>query len=395
MECVAHGVSHATLQIRMFRQILASTHRPRPLNRTNQTTRAHFTKASPSNTPPTSESSDADTSPSKLLPQSPLITNPRSGINKQRKPRATPEDNAELKKNPWAVALASPVRMCVATGTRLPRRLMGVYGLVKRPNTTQSYLLPLDLIKDSIQKRSVEDDSLMPESNPDQPANMNVSPLIARDKKFAQRPVLHMTTLGPLIRAVTPSLATRVGKKPGVAKLIPYRWKYPLGPLNSTDLKDCVWRSDMPEFLLRSMREDIVKRIVSFNAEQDGENDLIWESLDIDKYCSEITIQAALSKLKASNDEACGAVLLFGSKKEQAGGQNDSLKTVFHPRSQTRIPVFDLSVMLSDSLESLRESQDAHLEHTKALFFRPDGSRESTNLMLYLWKLQRFLAENH
>ncbi|KAJ5573029.1 hypothetical protein VI817_007760 [Penicillium citrinum] len=393
MECVAHGVSHATLQIRMFRQILASTHRPRPLNRTNPSTRAHFAQASP-NTPPASNSSTTDTSPSKLLPQSPVITHPRSGIKKQRKSRPTPEDNAELKKNPWAVALASPVRMCVLTGTRLPRRLMGVYGLVKRPETTQSYLLPLDMIKDSIQKRSVEDDSLMPVSHPDQPANMNVSPLVARDKKLAQRPVLHMVTLGPLMRAVTPYLATKVGKKPGVAKLIPYRWKYPLGPLNSTDLKDCVWRPDMPEFLLRSMREDIVKKIMSVNAEQEGENDIIWETLDIDESCSEVTIQAALSKLKPSNDEACGAVLLFGSKEEHANEQNDPLETIFHPRSLTRIPVFNLSVILSDShLEMLRQSSSAHLGQTKALFFRPDGSRESTNLMLYLWKLQRFLAE--
>lgn len=318
-----------------------------------------------------------------------------------RKRRAEPEDISELKKNPWAVALASPVRMCVVTGTRLPRRLMGIYGLVKRPDTEQSYLLPRDLLKDSIQKRWAEGESATPESVADVDTDVdageveseNVSPLIARDKKLAQRPTLRIVTLAPLVKAATPYLATRKGRKPGVAKLIPYRWKHPLGPINAEELKNCIWRPDMPEYLLRHMRKDVGKRIMRVSEELETEPDLVWKALDMDEY-SGIALQAALGGLDPLENEACGAVLLFGPEAWQATEQSHCTATVLHPRTQTRIPIFDLSTLLSKSeLEMLRGTPSSHLQ-SKALFFRPNGSRESMDLMLYLWKLQRFLAQD-
>ncbi|KAJ5965427.1 hypothetical protein N7481_012141 [Penicillium waksmanii] len=401
MECASHRLSHATLRLRIFRQLYISNTGPRFLNRSISTSYAQLRQAhdeAPSPTPPSPSSSTKDyIPPSKRLPQSPVITHPRSGFKKIYKPRPEPEDNAELKRNPWAAALASPVRFCVTTGTRLPRRLMGIYGLIKRPDTNHNYLLPLDLLKDSIQKRSAEseDESLTSESSTSADAKVapgrGVSPSIPRGRTFS--PSLHMVTLRPLIQAATPHLASRLGKRPGIAKLIPYRWKIPVGPLGANDLRDCVWRADMPDYLLRLMRKDIVKRLVNISEKLEADRDIAWESLDIDEY-SDSALETALGGMEPLEHEACGAILLFAAKPEHEAESGPASMTVIHPRTQTTIPVFDLSVLLSENeLETLRTSSSAHLE-SEALFFRPNGGHEDMSLMLYLWKLQRYLAEN-
>lgn len=408
MECASHRISHATWRLQVFSQIFSSTSSPRILIRPISTSSARRNQAhdeaeaqapSKSKTPPISDSSIQNPIPlSQRLPQSPVITHSRSGTKKKRKARPQPEDNAELQKNPWAVALASPVRMCAATGTRLPRRLMGVYGLVKRPDTQQSYMLPLDLLKDSLQRHSAEgeDESTTAESDTgagDGIPRADVSPLIARDQRLAGKPTIHILTLRPLMQALTPYLAAKVGKRPGIAKLIPYRWKYPVGPLNSVDLKDCVWKRDMPEYLLRHMRRDIVKKLIKVSEQLEIDRDIVWKDLDLDGI-SDITLQTALGGLEPSENEACGAVLVFGPKTKDPNRQSPTSNTILHPRTQSTIPVFDLSAYLSEGdIEMLRGSSSTHFQ-SEAVFFRPNGGREDTDLILCLWKLQRFLSGN-
>lgn len=402
MDCANHRLSHATLRLRIFRQIYTSNTGSRFLSRSISTSPAQLSQAHDEAsfpTPPAPSSSTKDYIPlSQSLPQSPVITHPRSGIKKVHKPRSEPEDIAELKKNPWAAALASPVRFCVTTGTRLPRRLMGVYGLIKRPDTNHSYMLPLDLLRDSIQHRPAESnnesESPTPESetsaDTDAAPSGNVPPPIPRGRQYS--PSLHMVTLRPLMEAVTPHLSGK-GKRSGVSKLIPYRWKAPVGPLNGNDLRDCVWRPDMADYLLRQMRKDIVKRLVNFSKQLEKDQDIVWKALDIDEY-SDSALGAALGGMGPVEHEANGAILLFGPKPEHEAESGPVPTTVFHPRTQTTIPVFDLSVLLSaNELETLRASPNSHLE-SEALFFRPNDGRENTNLMLYLWKLQRYVAEN-
>src|SRR5436190_20827977 len=61
---------------------------------------------------------------SKSLVQSPLFIRAENGP-KQRKRRPTKEDDDRLRRNPWAMALASPVRKCSATGARMPAEFLG------------------------------------------------------------------------------------------------------------------------------------------------------------------------------------------------------------------------------------------------------------------------------
>ncbi|ERF68568.1 hypothetical protein EPUS_04666 [Endocarpon pusillum Z07020] len=61
------------------------------------------------------------------------------------KARARAEAKQRLLDNPWAVLLASPVRMCQATGVRLPKKIMVGWSYVRSPKDDQIYLMPEEL----------------------------------------------------------------------------------------------------------------------------------------------------------------------------------------------------------------------------------------------------------
>lgn len=81
--------------------------------------------------------------PSECLPSSPY-----QHVRFRRRPRkrqATGEAKQRLQDNPWAQWLASPVRRCQATATRLPRDLMVGWNFVRNPKDEQVYLMPEEL----------------------------------------------------------------------------------------------------------------------------------------------------------------------------------------------------------------------------------------------------------
>ena len=77
------------------------------------------------------------------LPVSPLVKAMERTKARKLSPKGKEEE--ELANNPWANMLASPVRLCAATGVRLPRDLMVSWGLVKNPATEGVYFVPAEL----------------------------------------------------------------------------------------------------------------------------------------------------------------------------------------------------------------------------------------------------------
>jgi hypothetical protein len=65
--------------------------------------------------------------------------------NRRTKEQPKPEGKKRLQENPWAQLLASPVRMCQATGVRLPSKLMVGWSYVRNPKDGQVYLMPEEL----------------------------------------------------------------------------------------------------------------------------------------------------------------------------------------------------------------------------------------------------------
>ncbi|KAJ5111366.1 hypothetical protein N7532_001901 [Penicillium argentinense] len=402
MELASHRLSYATWRLRAFHQLLTSESQPRPFRRSISTSapRSKEHDEAPSQTPQSSNSSEDYIPPSQRLPQSPVITHPRSGITKVRKRRPQPKDLSDLSKNPWAVALASPIRMCSATGLRVPRALMGEYGLVRRPDSELSYMLPVDLLKDTLRKQpAVPETSTAPDtdamhdgkSNTKKGKRGNISHQVPRDEKLSKLLTIRMINLLPLLQALSSHLAARVGKRLGVSKIIPYRWKYPLGPLTSNDIKEIMWMQDMPEYLLRRMRQDVIKKLVGISEFYELDANDVWRTLDLNEY-SGLAIETALGKLEPVAREAYGGVLLLGPPKARTTRKSSFLEDVVHPRTQTKLPVFDLSAFLTaEGMEELRVTHAPHFQ-ASALFLRPDCGA-SVDLMISLWKIKRYLAD--
>jgi hypothetical protein len=81
--------------------------------------------------------------PSTCLPVSPLVQALERKHTKKSPFKGGKEE--ELAHNPWAKMLASPIRLCSATGVRLPKDLLVPWGLVKNPVTEEVYFMPTEL----------------------------------------------------------------------------------------------------------------------------------------------------------------------------------------------------------------------------------------------------------
>ncbi|GLI76931.1 hypothetical protein PoHVEF18_005209 [Penicillium ochrochloron] len=383
MKCTRQQVSYATWRLRVFRQLLSPSLAP-PFRRYLSGSQIRADEA-PSNT--------TTFPPSKRLPQSPLVTSPRSSPIKDRKRLPTPDDTFELKKNPWAVALASPVRMCSVTGARIPRDLLGEWGLVRKPDTENSYLLPVDLIKDSLEARK-ETESSVPEKAPYlDPATISAdTPLTAkaiRNEKPGQQLLLRMLNSLHLLKGLAKPLSKNAGKRPAISRLLPFRWKHPLGPITSRVEKSILWRPDMAEYVLQQKRTDVVKKLEKARwryARLDIPGG-VWNVLNIQE-SSNAGLVDALERLGSFDRMASGAVILL----TPSGNGGSWPETVFNPSTQSQVPVFDLTTLLSESdLAKLREAEAPHFRNA-ALFFRPDNHL-GVETILALWKLQRFMTE--
>ncbi len=80
---------------------------------------------------------------SETLPSSPYQR--LQAQERRMKEQATAEAKQRLQDNPWAQWLASPVRMCQATGVRLPNKLMVGWNYVRNPKDAEVYLMPEEL----------------------------------------------------------------------------------------------------------------------------------------------------------------------------------------------------------------------------------------------------------
>jgi len=317
----------------------------------------------------------------------------RTGPGKQRKRLPTKTDLDPLAKNPWAVALASPPRMCALSGARLPRDILGEWGLVRKPDTDLNYLLPVGLLQDSLARKPAPSPTQTPDAEAakqttDPDGNEPTVRSMRNDKK-GRHLFLRMIDSLPFLRVVAPILARRAGKKPAAAKMLPFRWKHPHGPITSREEKSIVWMEGMPEYVLKHMRRDVVKKLDRTRTKWHLDSgDGVWSALDIQEV-SDAAIVDALGGLGAIERAECGAVLLLRPRKARDGDLNE----VVHPQTQSKIPVFDLSVLLGESeLESLRATQARHYQQA-AVFFRPDDAW-SIKAMLSLWKLKMFVAED-
>ncbi|KAJ5592840.1 hypothetical protein N7537_009744 [Penicillium hordei] len=404
MECRGTRIPYAKWRLSAFRQLLATSQAQatsRRISTSRQTDPVNETtlEKNTDNTDPNS------VPPSKRLPQSPLLARPRFGSEKNRKRRPTTQEEADLLKNPWALMLASPARMCSVTGARLPSALMGTWGLVRQPNSDKLHMMPVGLLQDSLQSNQTKKLSSSPEPTtpgqqeiPDiqkQGLEEDVSPIpTSLDKQTGRQLVLRIVELLPLIQSISVPLSKKGGKRPPIMRLLPFRWKHPQGPVTAHEEKRIVWSSNTPKFMLRSMRDVVIKNLgaVLEKYKRVGTSNGVWKALDLPEY-SDTALKEALGSLERFDRMECGGVLLLGSKDFAAAGHTSqssgSLDSVALTQTGSKVPVFDLSVLFSESdINKLRESY-GQFQHT-ALFFRPEDQL-GIDAMISLWKIKRLL----
>ncbi|KAL4918781.1 hypothetical protein BDW62DRAFT_180354 [Aspergillus aurantiobrunneus] len=304
------------------------------------------------------------------------------------------------------MALASPVRMCNVTGTRLPKALLTEWGLVEqpgsaadsnpdsnsRPNTSPEgdkeqkgklWLLPVGLLKDDL-------------ADPARNDKGNVA--TRRHLQF------RMVDRIPILQTLSDvAISSRKKKYLPLAPLLPVRWKYPIGPLAPADEPRLIWRLDMPEFVLRKTRLEALKYLkrVSDTLKERNANKM-WVSFDVAAPYSEGALLEGLMTGEVMRKESldrmvCGIFLIFGngSGVEVCAGPSEVAtipEFVTLPEISRKVPVFDLTWLFSQA--ELEEIRAYHPRFQKsAAYFRP-SNRLTTDAILKLWKLQGYIREH-
>lgn len=209
----------------------------------------------------------------------------------------------------------------------------------------------------------------------------------------------------PLLKQLTKPLSRSTGgKKSPLVKLIPQRWKHPFGPMTNQEDRLLVWRGDMPDFVFGRLRKDALKKLkraCSENGQERSAADRVWSVVGLDGDSGGALVEA-LKGIETVERMSSGAVLIMCQKSQtenQSEWFGESQKRVSNfpdyvtlPQVQSKIPVFDLSILLSESdMEALR-AYDQRFQ-TTALFLRPDDTT-AVDAVLALWKLKGFIRHD-
>lgn len=374
MECLQGRIPYASWRRQVFRCLLDSSTDP---NGSRRPAYRGFSTSHPPEQSTTTEEPEEQrlaTRPSDSLPRSPIAA--QQTFEKKRKLQPKPADLHDLRRNPWAMALASPVRMCAITRTRLPKDFLGGWGLIQRPDGMEKlWLMPVELLKDEL-KTSI------PQQLDDTAAH---TPRTSTTFNYLRLRILNRL---PILRKLSVPLSRATGgKRSAVARIVPQRWKPPFGPMTSQDERRMIWRHDMPDFVLGHMRKEAMKRLKAACSKHDAETDAlasrIWSVVELG---SGEELGEALGRIVGVRDMGRGALLTIGL-------QSTTLpEYVTLPQAQSRVPVLDLNVLLSEKdLEDLKAQDDRF--QSAALFFRPDDPL-TADALLHLWKLQGLLRHD-
>ncbi|KNG89997.1 hypothetical protein ANOM_001149 [Aspergillus nomiae NRRL 13137] len=369
MECLHGRISYASWRLRVFQRLFLSsselngrrTISRRAIDDPNTLDGSQFQHREYPKEPGQHDDAEFTASAteeprlSQTLPQSPLMKTVHPNLEKKHKKRAAkPEDLEDLRRNPWAMALASPPRMCSATGTRIPRALLSDWGMLKRPKSDGLWFMPLGLLKDEVAGAAADH----------------------RARRAAGGTSLPIPYMDKSIRHLTLRLVDRLPL---------------LKKLNSV-LASHVMRMDVVKQLKHACIK--YKRLDATNR--------VWTAIDLNEY-SEAAILKELKGVKPFPRMECGAVLVMGTLINNQTGVIESVSQdeaisnavgtlpeyLMLPHLPSKVPVFELAQLFSEKELEEIWGYDPRFQ-SPALYFRPNDPI-TVNAMLALWKLKGFL----
>lgn len=276
-----------------------------------------------------------------------------------------------------AVALATPPRLCILTGLRLPSYFQIPFGVATHTNTGAPWHLP------KLPTRGVSDPSndgmcrVTPEVTPP-------SPLEPDDGSNTQKSSVRMLSSTHFLasRQVLAHVSALALSK--YERLIPYRWRQD----PSIRIADIVWREDMDSLVLGIFRRNVSKTL-SYLASRPA------------AYIAPCKTSGCIN-----NHDQVAAVLWLSKDantsihKEPATGDSvsfDNRETgpppyAMHYYKTHYIPCYNLAALLGhDQLSALQESRPDHYSDCFAVIKR---KRNTVKVQLELWKLLGYLVKD-
>jgi hypothetical protein len=315
------------------------------------------------------------------LPRSPLMD---AGFiaarDKHRQPKSDPskertEFQSLLEKNPYAIALASPVRRCPVTKTVLPKFFLQNFGILGHPKTSEPYLIPRGIFN----------------------ANDTKQPDAFRMGAGMVGPGMYTLARYRLLEAM--NAADRGFGKDPYLRVFPARMK----EKRAMDLiRRTRFREDMQDFILEQAR----RRIVSFLKYLWGSKVAYMSPYDNWDDARTWAKQVGAFFWTGSNPDAANEPPEFAtvesSERPHTNKHRPNEKT--GQLKKGKIPVYNLKVLLGEEkMNELRsECSKGTLKALKgkkpSLFDAPiitlKRRRPTTSLELQLWWLQGYLAEH-
>ncbi|KAI1366566.1 hypothetical protein F5Y08DRAFT_300998 [Xylaria arbuscula] len=303
---------------------------------------------------------------------------------KAKQGKATNSVERQFRKNPFAMALATPIRQCTASKIRFPSFFLQDFNLISHPETGEPWWVPRSLVWDEhVEPQQIDTVSDEQVNSPTEGEGRTAPEEVHQ----ATTPETTQTTsakpYGPsaYVLARQDLISSFVVKKSAYEK----HPKRLFGGSSSQYTRfshRAVWREDMDSVVLERLQQGIIK-------------DLLYLS----RLCSEDS-RHYIVKCHGWDDVQYkheGAVLWFGVSPEHDGattseGQPGPFATYDITKANsttTSVAVHNMRMLLGDAGAAEVKEKSAVLQD--GFLFMLAG-RRTTNLQLKLWKLQGYLA---
>ena len=274
-----------------------------------------------------------------------------------------------------AIALATPPRLCVLTGLRLPSYFQIPFGVATHPKTGAPWHLP----KISTQAVSNAGDDEIVDENPRRtpPSPLEPNALTTLKSPIRTLSSTHFLASRQVLAHI--SSLTSVQYK----KLMPYRWKQD----PSVQLPEIVWREDMDIFVLEILRKNVLKTL-SYLASRTAAYIAPCKNYDSINKHGQV---AALLWLRKDTDPSIHNQSPTGDATSFELRESGPSPYAMHHYKTRYIPYYNLPALLGPiQLSILKESRPDHYGDQLAVI---KLKRTTVKVQLELWKLLGYVAQ--
>ena len=360
------------------------------------------------------------------LPLSPfMVPEAIEAREKHKKPKLLPSKTPtlfqqQLNKNPYAQALATPIRACQVTDTRLPTYFLQDFEIMAHPETRQPWWVPTSLRK-NLEDRDVtagkdKGASIMTEEE-SEPKGKDLE----RGMDTAEHPTIEPETtpssealpsrtlsLGPGVYTLSRQALLIAMKRPKSGWNMP-PWKlFTTGSkLNSAVARKVInhtsWRTDMEDFVLELMRRRVVEGLVYLVQRKRGyvAGCVDWEDAKMTGRqqavilwtgCRTAGVERQVLSGTDAADESAQMVFSEDGSTEHYPDKDDppGFATLTIGKDKPHmVPVHNLLMLLGPKhLEDLRRK--CPIFEKEVLLVR--NKKITVDVQLKLWKLQGYVA---